>query len=185
MGADYVAAARKRSHQWCVSLTPNNPIIRRDPPSSSYNTLPTPPPQPGMAVKRSQHTLYTLDYKSVCLWKTLIANFNFGAAVAAENKEKIKGWRFYHCCFYCQPISCRAAVAWENGKPLVVETVEVNPPSTGEVRIKMVAAGVCHSDLTYFNGGYANAVFPCIIGHEGAGIVESIGEGVTSVKPGN
>ena len=49
----------------------------------------------------------------------------------------------------------------------------------------MVAAGVCHSDLTYFNGGYANAVFPCIIGHEGAGIVESIGEGVTSVKPGN
>lgn len=104
---------------------------------------------------------------------------------SSRDKEKIKGWRFYNCCFYCQPISYRAAVAWENGKPLVVETVEVNPPSTGEVRIKMVAAGVCHSDLTYFNGGYANAVFPCIIGHEGAGIVESIGEGVTSVKPGN
>lgn len=84
-----------------------------------------------------------------------------------------------------KPISCRAAVAWENGKPLVVETVEVNPPSTGEVRIKMVAAGVCHSDLTYFNGGYVNAVFPCIIGHEGAGIVESIGGRVTSVKPGD
>ena len=53
MGADYVAAARKRSHQWCVSLTPNNPIIRRDLPSSSYNTQPSPPPHRGWPLEEA------------------------------------------------------------------------------------------------------------------------------------
>lgn len=48
----------------------------------------------------------------------------------------------------------------------------------------MVASGVCHSDWTYINGHYENDVFPAIMGHEGGGIVESVGEGVTTVKPG-
>jgi len=84
-----------------------------------------------------------------------------------------------------KPISCRAAVAWEAGKPLVIETIEVAPPKGGEVRIKMVAAGVCHSDMTYWNGCYENDAFPAVMGHEGSGIVESVGEGVTTVKPGD
>ena len=80
-------------------------------------------------------------------------------------------------------MSCRAAVAWEARKPLVIETVEVAPPKAGEVRIKMVATGVCHSDDTIL-AGKSEDVFPVVLGHEGGGIVESVGEGVTTVKPG-
>ncbi|XP_016153382.1 PREDICTED: alcohol dehydrogenase 1-like isoform X1 [Ficedula albicollis] len=82
-------------------------------------------------------------------------------------------------------ISCRAAVAWAPGKPLSVEEVEVAPPKAGEVRIKLVAAGICQTDEHLLQGCFPKAEFPVIPGHEGAGIVESIGEGVTSVKPGD
>ena len=74
-------------------------------------------------------------------------------------------------------------MAWENNKPLVVETVEVAPPRAKEVRIKMVAAGVCHSDYSGLAGKMGD-ILPNVLGHEGAGIVESVGEGVTAVKSG-
>jgi len=83
-----------------------------------------------------------------------------------------------------KPISCRAAVAWEAGKPVVIETVEVAPPKAGEVRIKMVATGVCHTDDSGLAGRLGD-IFPVVLGHEGGGIVESVGEGVTTVKPGD
>ncbi|XP_064508020.1 alcohol dehydrogenase 1-like [Pseudopipra pipra] len=82
-------------------------------------------------------------------------------------------------------IRCRAAVAWAAGHPLSIEEVEVAPPKAGEVRIKLVAAGICRTDEHLLQGCFPNAEFPVIPGHEGAGIVESIGEGVTSVKPGD
>jgi len=83
-----------------------------------------------------------------------------------------------------QTIKCKAAVAWELGKPVTVEEVEVAPPKQGEVRVKVVANGLCHSDLSALN--WPNfAVFPVILGHEGSGIVESVGEGVTEFKPGD
>ncbi|KAM6313269.1 alcohol dehydrogenase 1-like [Aegotheles albertisi] len=82
-------------------------------------------------------------------------------------------------------IRCRAAVAWAVGKPLSVEEVEVAPPKAGEVRVKIVATGICHTDEHVLEGSFPNTDFPVILGHEGAGIVESIGEGVTSVKPGD
>ncbi|XP_008938593.1 PREDICTED: alcohol dehydrogenase 1-like, partial [Merops nubicus] len=82
-------------------------------------------------------------------------------------------------------IRCRAAVAWAPGKPLSVEEVEVAPPKAGEVRIKIVASGICGTDENLLQGRFPNVDFPVIPGHEGAGIVESIGEGVTSVKPGD
>ncbi|NXE40792.1 ADH1 dehydrogenase, partial [Ptilorrhoa leucosticta] len=82
-------------------------------------------------------------------------------------------------------IRCRAAVAWAPGKSLSIEEVEVAPPKAGEVRIKIVATGICHSDEHILKGSLPNVEFPVIPGHEGAGIVESIGEGVTSVKPGD
>ncbi|XP_054239300.1 alcohol dehydrogenase 1-like [Indicator indicator] len=82
-------------------------------------------------------------------------------------------------------IRCKAAVAWAVGKPLSVEEVEVAPPKAGEVRIKMVATGICRTDENLRQGLFANTDFPVIPGHEGAGIVESTGEGVTSVKPGD
>ncbi|KAF9437726.1 GDP/GTP exchange factor for ARF [Entomortierella beljakovae] len=83
------------------------------------------------------------------------------------------------------PITCRAAIAWEAGKPLSIETVEVAPPKAGEVRIKIAATGVCHTDAYTLSGADSEGVFPVIFGHEGAGVVESVGEGVTSVQPGD
>ncbi|KAG9331270.1 hypothetical protein JZ751_019556, partial [Albula glossodonta] len=85
-----------------------------------------------------------------------------------------------------QVIRCKAAVAWEAGKPLTIEEVEVAPPKAHEIRIKIVATGVCHSDLTFLNEGKDRArTFPMILGHEGAGIVESVGPGVTKFSPGD
>lgn len=82
-------------------------------------------------------------------------------------------------------IECRAAVAWSAGKPLKIETVQVAAPQAGEVRIKIIASGVCHTDLFFQKGGSGSDVFPCILGHEGAGVVESVGPNVTTVNPGS
>ncbi|XP_072439918.1 alcohol dehydrogenase class-3 [Chiloscyllium punctatum] len=82
-------------------------------------------------------------------------------------------------------IKCKAAVAWEAGKPLRIEDVEVAPPKAHEVRIKITATAVCHTDAYTLSGSDSEGVFPVILGHEGAGIVESVGEGVTCVKAGD
>ncbi|ODQ81908.1 hypothetical protein BABINDRAFT_6540 [Babjeviella inositovora NRRL Y-12698] len=84
-----------------------------------------------------------------------------------------------------QTIHCKAAVAWEAGKPLTIEDIEVLPPRAHEVRVKVLYTGVCHTDAYSLSGVDPEGVFPSILGHEGAGIVESIGEGVTSVKVGD
>jgi S-(hydroxymethyl)glutathione dehydrogenase/alcohol dehydrogenase len=65
-----------------------------------------------------------------------------------------------------------------------METIKVEPPKAGEVRVKIIASGVCHSDLFFIRGGAGPLVFPCVLGHEGAGIVESVGSGVSTVAPG-
>jgi S-(hydroxymethyl)glutathione dehydrogenase/alcohol dehydrogenase len=82
-------------------------------------------------------------------------------------------------------IQCRAAVAWEAKQPLKIETIDVSPPKAGEVRIKLYATGVCHTDAYTLEGHDPEGIFPVVLGHEGAGIVESVGEGVTSVQPGD
>lgn len=82
-------------------------------------------------------------------------------------------------------IKCKAAVAWAAGQPLSIEEVEVAPPKAGEVRVKLVATGVCHTDAYTLSGADPEGIFPCILGHEGGGIVESVGEGVTSVAVGD
>ncbi|XP_013774785.1 alcohol dehydrogenase class-3-like [Limulus polyphemus] len=84
-----------------------------------------------------------------------------------------------------KPIKCLAAVAWEPKKPLLIEEIEVAPPKAGEVRIKIVTTAVCHTDAYTLDGLDPEGKFPCILGHEGAGFVESVGEGVTSVQPGD
>ncbi|XP_049764650.1 alcohol dehydrogenase class-3 [Schistocerca cancellata] len=84
-----------------------------------------------------------------------------------------------------QVIKCRAAVAWQEKKRLSIETIEVAPPKAGEVRVKITSTGICHTDAYTLDGHDPEGTFPCVLGHEGAGIVESIGEGVTSVKPGD
>ncbi|CUM63490.1 uncharacterized protein PRCAT00001066001 [Priceomyces carsonii] len=82
-------------------------------------------------------------------------------------------------------IKCKAAVAWEAGKPLSIEDIEVGAPKAHEVRIKVLNTGVCHTDAYTLSGVDPEGAFPVVLGHEGAGIVESIGEGVTSVKVGD
>ncbi|WP_368227228.1 S-(hydroxymethyl)glutathione dehydrogenase/class III alcohol dehydrogenase [Aeromonas sp. R1-1] len=84
-----------------------------------------------------------------------------------------------------QSIKCKAAIAWGPGQPLSIEEVEVMPPQAGEVRVRIVATGVCHTDAFTLSGEDPEGVFPCILGHEGGGIVESVGEGVTTVKVGD
>ncbi len=84
-----------------------------------------------------------------------------------------------------KPITCKAAVAWEAGKDLSVEDVEVGVPRAGEVRIQIHYTGVCHTDAYMLSGKDPEGAFPVIAGHEGAGIVESVGEGVESVKVGD
>ena len=78
----------------------------------------------------------------------------------------------------------RAAIARGVGVPLEIATIAVDPPETGEVRIDVVATGICHSDLSVWNGTL-RSVFPAVLGHEAAGIVESVGAGIEHVKPGD
>ena len=75
----------------------------------------------------------------------------------------------------------RAAVCHQAGKPLVIETVDLDGPRAGEVLIEIKATGVCHTDEFTRSGGDPEGLFPVIFGHEGAGIVEAVGSGVTKV----
>ncbi len=78
----------------------------------------------------------------------------------------------------------RAAVCYEFGKPLVVEEVDIDPPETGEVKVRVAACAICHSDVHLIRGDWGNQT-PLIAGHEAAGVVEEIGPGVTRLRPGD
>ena len=79
----------------------------------------------------------------------------------------------------------RAAVAREAGKPLVLEELELEGPKAGEVLLQVVATGVCHTDAYTLSGEDPEGLFPAVLGHEGGAIVREVGQGVTSVKPGD
>jgi S-(hydroxymethyl)glutathione dehydrogenase/alcohol dehydrogenase len=79
----------------------------------------------------------------------------------------------------------RAAVAWEAGKPLEIEEVDLQGPKEGEVLIRLVATGVCHTDAFTLTGEDPEGIFPSILGHEGGAVVEEVGAGVNSVQPGD
>jgi len=85
-------------------------------------------------------------------------------------------------------IECQAAVAWEPAKPLTVQKISVDPPKDNEVRVKMSACGVCHTDAYTLSGADPEVQakdFPVLLGHEGAGVVESVGPNVTDFVPGD
>ena len=82
-------------------------------------------------------------------------------------------------------IKSKAAIAWGPGQPLSIEEVDVMPPKAGEVLVRVIATGVCHTDAFTLSGDDPEGNFPAILGHEGGGIVEAIGEGVTSVEIGD
>ena len=79
----------------------------------------------------------------------------------------------------------RAAVLRHPSEPVAVEEVELDPPKAGEVLVRVAAAGVCHSDVRYADGDLGAGRWPMVLGHEGAGMVEAIGDGVTHVAPGD
>ncbi|MEM9924561.1 MAG: S-(hydroxymethyl)glutathione dehydrogenase/class III alcohol dehydrogenase [Cyanobacteria bacterium P01_D01_bin.50] len=79
----------------------------------------------------------------------------------------------------------KAAVAYDAGKPLSIETVQLEGPKYGEVLVEIKASGICHTDAYTLSGKDPEGLFPAILGHEGAGIVVDVGEGVTSVKKGD
>lgn len=82
-------------------------------------------------------------------------------------------------------IKSKAAIAWGPGQPLSIEEVDVMPPKAGEVLVRVIATGVCHTDAFTLSGDDPEGNFPAILGHEGGGIVEAIGDGVTSVEIGD
>jgi S-(hydroxymethyl)glutathione dehydrogenase/alcohol dehydrogenase len=84
-----------------------------------------------------------------------------------------------------EPVQMRAVVLREPGRPVAVETVTLAPPRKGEVLVRVAAAGVCHSDLHLADGRLGDGRWPMVLGHEGAGIVEAVGEDVTGLAPGD
>ncbi|XP_042299964.1 alcohol dehydrogenase E chain-like, partial [Sceloporus undulatus] len=89
-----------------------------------------------------------------------------------------------HLLLFSQVIKCKAAIVWETKKPFSIEEIEVAPPKAHEVRVKMLATGICRTD-DHILSGSIKANLPVIPGHEGCGVVESVGERVTIVKPGD
>src|SRR6185437_7510400 len=79
----------------------------------------------------------------------------------------------------------RAAVLEEFGKPLALREVELSEPQAGEVLVRLVACGVCHTDLYTASGADPSGYAPTVLGHEGAGVVEQVGPGVTLVSSGD
>ena len=79
----------------------------------------------------------------------------------------------------------RAAVAWEAGKPLAIEMIDVEGPRAGEVLVQIKATGVCHTDAFTLSGDDPEGLFPAVLGHEGGGVVVEVGAGVTSVAVGD
>ena len=79
----------------------------------------------------------------------------------------------------------KAAIAFEAGKPLEIETVDLEGPKAGEVLVEIKATGICHTDEFTRSGADPEGLFPAILGHEGAGVVVEVGPGVTSLKPGD
>ncbi len=79
----------------------------------------------------------------------------------------------------------RAAVLWRIGEPMVVEDVELEDPKEGEVHVRLAASGVCHSCVHAADGSWDWAIAPAVLGDEGAGVVERVGPGVSSLKPGD
>lgn len=88
--------------------------------------------------------------------------------------------RYYH-----GRMRTKAAVAYEAGKPLVIEEVELEGPRAGEVLVEIRATGVCHTDEFTRSGADPEGLFPVIFGHEGAGVVVDVGLGVTSLAKGD
>src|SRR5437763_13502556 len=83
------------------------------------------------------------------------------------------------------PVKVRAAVCWEPQKPLVIDEIDLAGPRAGECLVRLVATGVCHTDAYTMSGRDPSGLFPAVLGHEGAGVVEEVGPDVRSRAAGD
>ena len=79
----------------------------------------------------------------------------------------------------------KAAVAWGPNQKLFIEEIDLEMPKKGEVLVKIIASGVCHTDAYTLSGADPEGIFPVVLGNEGGGIVEEVGEGITTLKKGD
>src|SRR5262245_24631092 len=86
---------------------------------------------------------------------------------------------------YAASMKVKAAICWEPQKPLEIDEIELAGPKAGECLVRLAATGVCHTDAYTMSGRDPSGLFPTVLGHEGAGIVEEVGPGVTSLKVGD
>ena len=91
---------------------------------------------------------------------------------SSKKKEKIQ-------------LKIKAAISLEPQKPLVIDEIDLEGPKEGECLVRLAATGVCHTDAYTHSGADPEGLFPAVLGHEGAGVVEEVGPGVRSLKPGN
>src|SRR5437867_5741471 len=83
------------------------------------------------------------------------------------------------------PVKVRAAICWEPQRPLVIDEIDLEGPRAGECLVRLVATGACHTDAYTMSGRDPSGLFPAVLGHEGGGVVEEVGPGLTSLRPGD
>jgi S-(hydroxymethyl)glutathione dehydrogenase / alcohol dehydrogenase len=108
-----------------------------------------------------------------------------GPLAQTYSRNPAATFRAPHVTVYGGRVKIRAAVLEEFGKPLAVQEVDLADPKAGEVLVRLHACGVCHTDMYTASGADPSGYAPAVLGHEGAGVVEAVGEGVTSLAPGD
>lgn len=129
---------------------------------------------------------------------SLLDNFSTAMAFIGDrealrlNQFRLGPTRRSQRCGNAQPtesgepsMKSRAAIAWGAGQPLELAEIDVEGPRAGEVLVRIVATSVCHTDAYTLSGADPEGLFPSVLGHEGAGVVEEVGEGVTGLAPGD
>ena len=116
---------------------------------------------------------------AILLYRIKVRSAPTSGTVVSEDDQ------YYTHVKVLETMKVKAAVAWGAGKPLSLEIVDLEAPQPGEVLIEIKATGICHTDAYTLSGKDPEGLFPAILGHEGAGIVQEVGSGVTSLQPGD
>lgn len=116
---------------------------------------------------------------AILLYRIKVRSAPTSGTVVSEDDQ------YYTHVKVLETMKVKAAVAWGAGKPLSLEIVDLEAPQPGEVLIEIKATGICHTDAYTLSGKDPEGLFPAILGHEGAGIVQEVGAGVTTLQPGD
>jgi len=116
---------------------------------------------------------------AILLYRIKVRSAPTSGTVVSEDDQ------YYTHVKVLETMKVKAAVAWGAGKPLSLEMVDLEAPQPGEVLIEIKATGICHTDAYTLSGKDPEGLFPAILGHEGAGIVQEVGAGVTTLQPGD